>query len=1615
MKTIISTLNQIINEENIQNSNAVIGYELEKLLQFDLSTLSKEDGLEEVLFSLINTKKYRISSVAANLLGYCLVLYFQSHKISHWKFVEVMSGPNFKWRLDSIVVLGLVSSTKGFKSQLSSLIDSLLETNSPNLQPFICQCFRRILKGTGTFLTKSVSDIFNYVSKYITSRSSDYLQVECFKTVSVLYVHAKLPIEQIIPLINQMLPTRSHFHLYPAAKSFAAIGCALCQEMINKSEISTAQKSEVIQTKGESKKTEEVNPFHPFFKLILDLSPNDSSISTISSSFIIFLRHFEPIFVIQNVQYIIQFIIELTSVKGLSLPSLSVLSISLLDALVKTLGDTVSTSICNQMFEQLNEKPLTASLATVAISTFVNFGFLSKIRSNQLSEITKYVYQFLSATRTDIRRLSTIYFGILAKKEWHTIKLFLPTFSEFFANISKQKEHEVDGFSRVLVYLIIYGKLQLNEFVDVCLKMIRENVYIEYSYLILSAIVKTQNKDLLTDELITEAFSNLHKLYQTPKGMKFCSIFINQFILSKQNYQKFSDQLIQYINSFIQKSSQVHYSSPTYLAFLQTIKELQNLWKQIPNLSSSISKLCLNLMQNYLDSNLADQLHPFSGQIDQINELYGVKIPNSDKTRLCCSFNTIYDIFLNTSMSSNRFHLIKEIETSFSTWVYISDNSNKKEIIPSLFKQPTLANILLIRSLLSRPKLSPFLPNDGLPFLLGLEASKDKVLVRLGAITAARWLKLQPELTGACLKYLEMPSRTVSFACILFSEMSKFVTNPNQFILIIINLIRTRPFSLTLYALSSFLKNCYKQISENINLYTMIISTLSKCAFSEILWNPSSLFFYKNCLFHLKSAHPALIFSLFNSPVFRNYSMLQAFELLKIMNSKELFEFRSNNFNKIGSKEIVSNDMTLKEDLVKPLLISKSPPPMILSNMFKETNKIEDVPNMFMLLQQTHLVVLNETLLSSVDKFPNMKFWTDMCKRIVIIKCVPPAERTNNFRIVPTRIVQICAMKIGVKLVSKMREMFPLELNCIDDIVSIAFNAIQINDRKIDQHSFAILSAILSAFIDVQNREGPLLNTYLSQFHPMLRHALDGIRALRNVADFVLSYLNFLAESHNSLLEEALKITEKGTKLYQTAILSESNKYDNLISLTRIKCRLFTLNNQKIENEKKKKRLELIINLFITLLCKNKLSLNDLKHELPDFVSAVITILSVDIQKIVLLFLLNELSRDQCPLSVLSAITLIINNSEYVTDEEIEYMVSSVAKNKDYFIQSMKLVKKETNQLFNNEDSLDSDTYFISKPSNDTMAQKSGYFDFLLKVSQIITEERMKTSNIWKSIFSLSIFSEPICFSAISVLIQKAKKKDNKEFLSFCLNSLPLIIKGENCVPFFAQLFDRTFINPQIADLILHFVVENISDEKIDLKYEIFRIGFRQFGEFDLSSIDEIAQIIMNDNHFIPHGINFVASLLVDKLTQNIGLNLLYKGIADKIVLSIPSSINSLPRILHFFNLALSKLKETEQRLKNVNCEEFEKSLIPIVFVALKLSANQKEKGPVLQPAILILKKMNPSIIKWKFENDPKKGEIIRILEPPKIKKAAMIELKTFGTVRQSNINKWQSLEIEDD
>jgi hypothetical protein len=642
--------------------------------------------------------------------------------------------------------------------------------------------------------------------------------------------------------------------------------------------------------------------------------------------------------------------------------------------------------------------------------------------------------------------------------------------------------------------------------------------------------------------------------------------------------------------------------------------------------------------------------------------------------------------------------------------------------------------------------------------------------------------------------------------------------------------------------------------------------------------------------------------------------------------------------------------------------------PGVHAAAIKFSESLDHVPLAFTVLQQTGNPKITEALLHLVRLKPDVTLWTDLCRRVVIQKCVPPAERTGDSRVMPTDAVLIAAMRISANLVRQIRAGFPLGLNCVDDLVSIAFNAIQMNDRNIDLHCFAILASVLKSFADVRNRDGSLLNFYTAQFHPMLRHSLDGTRDLESVADFCISYLNFLFDRKSEILQEAVDTAVAG---FLRIRINDGNS----IVFCRIAARLYSVSNRLLPGF-----VDAASNVF-QLIAKQKVSFAAFGEELPDVIAVYLSSSKSNCTGLKLLlfqFLSAEFSE-----STISALIPIVKTVG-LSENEAAFAISLLASHPPPNIEIVAEPRQDS-------DDLDASAFWIVP-----VERTPSHLRFLDALAAKIPK------TCWKSCLSLCL-QTPICFSALARLLQSA---DSQVIRALSGSILATVLdSGDSSIALSVYLFSR--VGPQIGDSILSFVAR--SRIEAATKSAILLAGLKTFGPFSLASCSVIENWL--EEVALPIGIGFVSSVLIDKTAALSGLEILRAGYLSFVGNAITESAGSVPIVLHFLHLCLSVVQKA---LAN---PEFEKAVIGFVFQAVRLAAADKERQRVMAPACLILKSVNQQRLAqiWGAETDA--AELVGLFAPPTAKKQTAIELKVFsGAVNRKNTSSgWQSLETDTD
>ncbi|OHT17492.1 hypothetical protein TRFO_02521 [Tritrichomonas foetus] len=1541
--------------DRIQNADYVIGIELQNLYSLlQRNTSSIPENFEDLLLSLIVMNKGQISITNAHFIALCCIIYYKTQKHqNYWKLLPLLSDEIKKLRRPSIYILGLLSKKlcDGFKSQLPTPIQYLLQSNDDSLFPLICQCFRRIIKGTGTFLINLIPDIFGFIFAG-SSSTNENIRIEAVKSIPALLEFAHISIKKLLPMVGQLLSCTSKELRYACAKSLAKLIYLGSSDTENASD----------------------NPFRFTIKIILQFAQNEKNIETLALTMMILMRYYQPIEIVKRLRTFSRFVLSLSTL-SLPLPSLVFLSNGIFDSVISVIGTTAGNSLCHHLLDSINSESMTASKAMIALTALIRFDASTKT----VATAAKQFYPLLSSGRKDIQKICVSFFAKLGRNEPKLGKIFIDTFSQFLATVDSSKVNEIDGFSKAAASVVIsvetipesslekvknVAKLYLNE---------KENEKIStekiaMSFLLLSSIYKKNSGY----ELIPSAFNfmqsfliNLSKYAKDPqlkKVIKFMTVYLIQIILNPpRNYEKLKSTIIGFITIIL---------------------------PNITNLSRSGHRAFYKLTRSYPECNekIADgivrsivRLFPFTFSLSDLEEEY-MSINSVDIGKALYNFDTPISHVAQINFSSLSDLFFGKLENDFYLndlpfWVSKCSPAVLNEVIPPLFEYNKLgltlvvAKLRLLRSIL-QSKRDIGLSKNFFEKMMKLETVPSQLLLFALSQTVAQWFISNPESVD-----MSLFTHNISFVSYVIGFSAKFLTDDMQIqsFLFLSQKVQHDEDPSLLFALNMLLTS-FRFISDFSVQISGFLETLS---YSDLLRKPPILKEFSNCVNKLShkinSDHLERISqNLLHFSTVSSYAKLNGFLLSKSFSYKnDLF---TNN----------SNDLTLQTPLP------------ILTAYFAGGSTLDDVPLLFMMLQQSGDAAISGYILKVFESDCNVKKWTDFSKRIVIIGCVPPAERKGDIRIAPTSTVLICAIKITVLLVAKIRS--AMELSCVDDIVSIAFNAIHMDDRRIDFHCFSILSSVITCFSDVRNQEGSLLDVYFSQFHPTFCHAVDGKHELQSVASFVIAYVRYVEDNRSSMRDEVITVLIDGLKSMQF----------NQESLT-VFCRLaslidykdYTINNSNnVDNYKIVEELfEKAATMFIKDVLRQHRLLVELKDELPNFIAKISEKAFPIPSRVILALLLIELKLS-CDSRNLSAVT---NFKEIYSDEEsIEFVLKIIANS-----QLLQDESVDDNPELNNpsnppEDADLEEIAFWVVPKKRT----SSINTFLKAVSQKYPKKLIN------EILTLSLHP-PICFSALCHLAENSDigKHALKIALSVLgsnnyVNTTNNNINSDECLALFKVLFDKV-TSIEVIDAIVPIIT---SGENIDIhkRLELLRYAFLRLNGYQFHSAVNVVELLQKN--LLPDGLNFLGSLLVSPKTALTAIYLLNSGLISCLASATisPLGIRSLPRILHFFNLAYDIICKV--------CDENDKvsfaSLITrIIFVALVQVSNVKERGAVVQPACLLLKKIDRKIIANVYESGRLQKQALAAVTPQR--QAATIQLLTFADVKTRKSSGWQSLDID--
>ncbi|EAY20443.1 hypothetical protein TVAG_110550 [Trichomonas vaginalis G3] len=1583
MKSLIGELWDMAKMGRLQNVDLLLGQKLQDL-HTEMQKHPEEipEDMENLFLQLITFNNRHISTINAHFIGLCIVLYYQSlKKATYWTVLPAFQEEVLKQNIPAIVIFGIFTRhlCDSFKSKLPPSITYLLQVTTEELQPYICQFFRRVIKGSGSFLKSSVQDIFGFVFRGASSTNED-LRIEAVKTLPCLMSCAQIPRKKLLPIVGLSLSSQSRALRDASAKALAKLMYLSCQD----------QKEEVINSD---------TYFNIAFKILLQFMQNEKNIPTLVISLYTFLRYFQPIEIVKRYRVFAKLALSISAL-NISFPSLCMMSRAIFQSVLSLTGSTAGIYLNHYLVDKLDPESLTPARSVVIIDSLINFDASSKV----LAKAAKAFYPLLTSQRNDVKRLVTSFFARLGTKEPKAAQILLDSFMKWVSS-NDAKPSDISGFSNGAAMLLLTSNLSeetYSKIIDVSLSWLKnvksfDSPRIPAAFLFISSIMN-KNNSFVNEEKIAQIFSFLQKYTKnfsrnsnTKQILKFVSIFILQICQKPpSNYDLLQPVIKQFTQIVIQNEQII--SSPCLLAFLAYTKKSKYLWKDDQNLPTQICQiLTSNFVRNFqmTDDEMDYGLDKYEYDLDQSNILYNCSLPLHMTNKIDQYADSIYSYLISPSKTFRRNQLCQEILHDFGAWPSLCNPKGRKQIIDQIYViHPRDANsahqkLSLLNSIFVK-KVTDGIPKDCLNSLLGTNTFGVKRVIRLLAKTCAEYVSCFPNTLPVLVDFLEKPKTPSQFASLVIAELDFSQEKDDSLairsLLILHRLLFISPDSEGCFAL-------YKLVKKHLipdDFIGQTTSLIEQLIYSDCSRSPSVLYYLSNALFELKNEN------IEKSDENEKSDKISIDSKLISRISRCLLDYANNrNLAKLLALQIMRLLENVDDYMESLINVSKITSPLqTLINRFHFSAGIDDVPLLFMVLQQSSSKEMFNRIVKIFEKYPDVKRWTDLCKRIVIIGCVPPFERKGDIRIAPTIDVLLCAITIAEKLVHKIRETFPNNMTCVDDVVSIAFNSIRMNERLFDTICFNTMTNVIYNFSSVRNKECFLLELYTSQFVPSLKYATDGCHDSKTSSDFCLAYLTFLMESRSPFLGEATSTLTEG--LSKIGYTNES-----IAVFCRILGRLFTLLEKKDENLTK--LFDSASSTIFDEIFRQKRKISELGDEMQFVIAKFIErTKDFNTKRALVLVLLEELHKNCCAMTLNTLTTLF--ESVGAGKPALEFALSTLCSSELISIERKAAESQDLdNDKREDDEDIDTATFWIVPPRKMPAVAR-----FLTAAANLIpspvTEEFVLS---WKIVLRLSLVGT-LCYPALARLIMSSTVDLLNEFAAPLLIEVISRDKSEKSDAFIRLLIEKT---PK--ETISKMFVSVVScKQTLSRRLSVIKTMMINKAVPDEKSLQTISDVV--SAAMFPDGLTFLGSLLADKRTAKYALAMLKLGCAEAISVEVNNSIMYAPRIMNFLRLAYSSIDDLQIKSK------FGTAIAEIALQFVEKSAQMKERKAVVAPACALLQFVDENSAKEAFEKAEKKV-VIECLTPPR--HAVAIALKSFGDLRsrKSSSNAgggWISLDV---
>ena len=1497
MEKVVNDLEKILKSDYIQNADLVIGQKIQELHSLASRGYSQvKFDIEPICLQLIPANQRKLSTINATYVGRLLALCYEERTHPEtWKAISVLSDEIRKNSFQAIIMLGILAKSVGdqFRYSLPRLVYHILDNiNSYSSEQlvFICQCFRRLIKGTGIFLNSECDEMVMYLFKGISSfkDENEDAQIECIKSYPSLYKIIGYSFKKLIEPFESIISTKSTKLRFFVAKTMAKL--LFYQGTI-------VQKNEL----GQIIPLDPKKPFKFCFNVLLDYAKKEENIPTICHILMIWIRFMNISYVTEYIPLFVKFVLSTVNY-NLPLPIACTFSRTVFKAITSVVGSTYEPLCCHYIFEDSRKSGFSTTNTMLTLDTLINF----RASNKTITKAAKTFYPLLSTPDRDIVKMVSSFFVVVGRRDPKSSQILVDSFLEWLTS-DDVKPIEIFGFSRgaatLLMTCVSINQESVQQYCDLCRKWLHETIEVNdprfsAALLLCSAIFKRSPKDfpmqllLVAFRALPRFFRNGEKITEENKyllrPMKYSSILIQQVIISNIPTIASLYPTIQQCAIVLSHNSSV-LSSPTLLALWNSIKICKTAWHiSLPQSMMNAGPVILTRFYNPKENTKDYGMRESHDELDQAEMLYCTNLPQQYNTIVTNKLETIYTLLVADVRTSMRDELVKVVLRDYSSWAILAANPLKKSTVAQLFSPYEEQDLVffqlrltLLRAIATKPHIGTFIRPDGLKVLFSFQGHDTKTTRLLGAAIAA-YVNIDPSKYDDLLDIIENPKTSGSLAAAAISEL-KFTGEREieaiRCLLALQRLIISDQHPLEFFALIHLIELDIVPL----DFVQQTVTTVEEALYSDALIKPENVYYLACCIDaisrvdhkHAKTAEQN------NEKIKRSENSQYAKERERMAYAILHLPFNQT-LNTLLAVQLLPEELNYPIDFAFTI---EKPRPLLEAHA-KQLHSMQDIMMLLDILQQGPSPIAKRKLQERLFGYKVISFWLTLAKQILIKGWVPFAN--CNTKITPSVPVINVVVSILDMMAQMLSRMYPRNSDRLKDL--LVYTASVLENKDTDSHKcvYHLMTNFINMFKRIKHQQVNLiyfnqpqnqnqsnqseefvsaLVNYENIFQDVFRKAFERINEVSASITFILSYFSYLYESKKGNASDPL-LSEAENIISNELPRMQSGDRGNFIRLAGGVMLIIGKPMKGIVNVFTEKT-----NDFIVEVIRQTKRASSLKNEVYSTITTYIKIVdNFPLERPLLLCLLWEMDVYGFNDSMLKLFTNLFvrranqeaNSSTPFMKDLITYSLIAVGRS-SYF-------KKESRSLTLTECSL---PLYLQ-----VIASRIPIFQTLS------LDEKEKWSDEWETVWrytlTLSLTRKP-SFVALGLLIRCSPLSLLVELCSSIVFNI-MDNETEECGSVLFLLFTRVSFkqgSELLIDNILYNVIRSMKT-KDSAKFHVIIQAFRSMQRsYNFTCLNDIAQL--TSFFFIPNGVKFLGNLLCDVRTINYGLNILRLGIADQI------------------------------------------------------------------------------------------------------------------------------------